>query len=93
MSVLVADESSMPNDVAIAPKRKQWTKRTEIKEFQSRYKVELNSRTYNCWVLNETILQESKHWSEKIGYGRKAFYPEMNKNREVLEIRNNDNKQ
>ena len=53
--------------------------------------MELNSQTYNRWVLNEAILWETKHRSRKIGCGSKVFCPEMKKKlyQEFLQIRNN----
>ena len=86
----MADAESNENT---SSKRKQWTREQKLefvelfkkygnkskaaKEFESRYKLKLNSRTYNRWVTEESKIRDSKHRTRKTGCGRKDFYPEM----------------
>ena len=57
--------------------KKYGNKSKAAKEFESCYKLKLNSRTYNRWVTKESKIRDSKHCTKKTGCGRKAFYPEM----------------
>ena len=78
-----------------AHKRKQWTQEQKLefidlykkfnnqakaaREFQVRYKFELKSSTYNPWLAQEKKIREASFKSRKVGSGRKAAYPEMEK--------------
>ena len=78
-----------------ANKRKQWTREQKLefialykkyksksraaKELQVKYKHTLNSRTYNRWITNECKIRSAGYGSKKIGCGRKACYPDMEK--------------
>ena len=68
-----AESGKITDNTAV--KRKQWTREHKLefielfekygnknkaaKEFQSRDKVELNSRTYNQWVTDESKIHDS----------------------------------